>query len=71
MLRGDRRSAVCCAREPVVGVRLQDRDIHADTTVLATGAWTRLLGDPLGVTLPTKPVKGQLIAFANAPYRPT
>jgi glycine oxidase len=54
----------------VVGVRLQDRDVHADTTVLATGAWTRLLGDPLGVTLPTKPVKGQLIAFANAPLRP-
>jgi glycine oxidase len=54
----------------VTGVRLQDRDIQADTTVLATGAWTRLLGDSLGVTLPTKPVKGQLIAFANAPIRP-
>ena len=39
----------------VTGVRLQDRDIRADTTVLATGAWTRLLGDPLGVSLPTKP----------------
>ena len=54
----------------IIGVRLQDRDIQADTTVLATGAWTRLLGDSLGVTLPTKPVKGQLIAFANAPLRP-
>ena len=54
----------------IIGVRLQDRDIPADTTVLATGAWTRLLGDSLGVTLPTKPVKGQLIAFANAPLRP-
>ena len=54
----------------MTGVRLLDRDIAADTTVLATGAWTRLLGDALGVTLPTKPVKGQLIAFANAPLRP-
>jgi glycine oxidase len=54
----------------VTGVRLQDRDIRAETTVLATGAWTRLLGDSLGVTLPTRPVKGQLIAFANAPLRP-
>jgi glycine oxidase len=54
----------------VVGVRLQDGDVHADMTVLATGAWTRLLGDALGVTLPTKPVKGQLIAFADAPRRP-
>jgi glycine oxidase len=53
----------------LVGVRLQDRDIFADVTVLATGAWTRLLGDSLGVTLPTKPVKGQLIAFANTPQR--
>jgi glycine oxidase len=55
----------------VAGVRLQDRDLAADTVVLATGAWTRLLGDQLGVTLPTKPVKGQLIAFADAPLRPT
>jgi glycine oxidase len=54
----------------ITGVRLEDREIFADTTVLATGAWTRLLGDALGVVLPTKPVKGQLIAFANAPLRP-
>jgi len=53
------------------GVKLQDRDVLADMTVLATGAWTRLLGDALGVNLPTKPVKGQLVAFANAPLRPS
>lgn len=55
----------------VTGVRLQDRDLHADLTLLATGAWTRLLGDSVGVTLPTTPVKGQLIAFRNAPMRPS
>jgi glycine oxidase len=54
----------------VTGVRLLDRDLHADMTVLATGAWTRLLGESLGVTLPTRPIKGQLIAYANAPLRP-
>jgi len=54
----------------VTGVRLLDREVAAGTVVLATGAWTRFLGDPLGVALPTKPVKGQLIAFANAPVRP-
>ena len=54
----------------VTGVRLQDRYLHADVTLLASGAWTRLLGDTVGVTLPTLPVKGQLIAFANAPLRP-
>ena len=55
----------------ITGVRLQEHDIQADLTILATGAWTRLLGDSLGVTIPTKPVKGQLIAFANAPLRPS
>ncbi len=55
----------------VTGVRLQERDLHADVTLLASGAWTRLLGDTIGVTLPTMPVKGQLIAFANAPLRPS
>lgn len=54
----------------VIGVRLQDGDLHAGVTVLATGAWTRLLGDGLGVTLPTQPVKGQLIAYADTPIRP-
>jgi glycine oxidase len=54
----------------VTGVRLHDRELHAGVTVLATGAWTRLLGDELGVNLPTKPVKGQLIAYADAPLRP-
>jgi glycine oxidase len=58
------------AGDRVTGVRLLDREIGADMTVLATGAWTRLLGDALGARLPTKPIKGQLIAFANAPLRP-
>lgn len=55
----------------VRGVRLQDGDLRAELTILATGAWTRLLGDTFGVTLPTKPIKGQLIAFADAPLRPS
>ncbi len=55
----------------ITGVRLQEHDLHADVTLLASGAWTRLLGDTIGVTLPTLPVKGQLIAFANAPLRPS
>jgi glycine oxidase len=54
----------------VAGVRLLDRDLPAATTVLATGAWTRFLGDAVGAALPTRPVKGQLVAFANAPVRP-
>ncbi len=55
----------------VDGVRLSDRVLPAETVVLATGAWTRFFGETLRVSLPTKPVKGQLIAFANAPARPS
>lgn len=54
----------------VTGVRLFGRELTAGTTVLATGAWTRFFGDALAAPLPTKPVKGQLLAFANAPLRP-
>ena len=54
----------------VLGVRLLDRNLPAATTVLATGAWTRFLGEAAGADLPTRPVKGQLVAFANAPVRP-
>lgn len=54
----------------VTGVRLADGEISCETVVLAAGAWTKLLGDALGVRLPTRPVKGQLVAFANPPIRP-
>lgn len=74
------RGAMILAETPVVsviheggrvtGVRLPDGHVDADTVILATGAWTRFLGDALGVSLPTRPVKGQLIAFANPPIRP-
>ena len=55
----------------VTGVRLAEREMTAPTVVLATGAWTRFFGDALGEPLPTRPIKGQLIAFGNAPVRPS
>jgi glycine oxidase len=54
----------------ITGVRLAGGDLPADLVVLAAGAWTRLLGDAVGAELPVHPVKGQLIAFADAPVRP-
>lgn len=54
----------------VRGLRLFDRDLPAATVILATGAWTRFFGDQIAAELPTRPVKGQLIAFAGAPLRP-
>lgn len=58
------------AGDRVTGVRLGDGDLAADLVVLATGAWTKLLGDAIGATLPVRPIKGQLVAFADAPVRP-
>ncbi len=55
----------------VTGVQLVDRHLSADTVVLATGAWTVFFGDALKAPLPTKPIKGQLIAFAGPPVRPS
>ena len=63
-------AAVTHADGRVTGVRLADRELPAETVILATGAWTRFFGDALGAPLPTKPIKGQLIAFAHAPVRP-
>lgn len=54
----------------VTGVRMAGRTLPADLVILATGAWTRFLGETAGAHLPTKPVKGQLIAFASSPVRP-
>jgi glycine oxidase len=53
-----------------VGLRLADSQVRADTIVLAAGAWTRLLGDAVGLSFPTRPVKGQLVSYVGAPLRP-
>ena len=54
----------------VTGARAADRDLLADTTVLATGAWTSLI-KIRGVSLPidVKPVRGQMISFQTAQRR--
>ncbi|PYT01309.1 MAG: glycine oxidase ThiO [Acidobacteria bacterium] len=51
-------------QQRVVGARTNARDFRADTTVLATGAWTSLIkiGD---TTMPVsiKPIRGQMLSF--------
>ncbi|HEU5434028.1 MAG TPA: FAD-dependent oxidoreductase [Thermomicrobiales bacterium] len=54
----------------VAGVNLAAGTRHAPLVILACGAWTRFLGDSIDVNLPTKPVKGQLIAFRGGAIRP-
>lgn len=63
-------STILLDENRVAGLRLADRDIAAETVVLATGAWTRFLGEAVGSSLPTRPVKGQLIAFRGVDHRP-
>ena len=55
----------------VTGVALNEGRVDAPLVVLAGGAWTRFLGESVGVVVPTKPVKGQLIAFRGGESRPT
>jgi glycine oxidase len=49
------------------GVRTVDGTIAADTVVIAAGAWSRQFSDALGSRIPTRPVRGQMLAVANAP----
>jgi len=48
-----------------VGVQLPDGLLPAGQVVLAAGAWTGWFGPGLGLTLPTVPVKGQMMAIGG------
>lgn len=51
----------------VTGVRLANETLSADSVVLAAGPWTNRLGAALGVPLPVKPVRGQMLALGGGP----
>jgi glycine oxidase len=56
----------------VVAVRTSDGDtIAADCVVLAAGPWTRRLGRKLGVDVPTRPMRGQMLAYRSTAVRHT
>ncbi len=57
--------------DQVIGLRTQEGKVGADLVVLAAGPWTAALGRRLGVNLPVKPMRGQMIAFPdfNTPLR--
>lgn len=46
----------------VTGVHTPEGELTADIVVLAAGAWSSALTEPLGLTLPMFPVKGQCMA---------
>ena len=49
--------------ERLIGVTTRDETIPGDVVVVAAGAWTRSLLEPLGVTIRVKPIRGQMVLF--------
>lgn len=60
--------AVLCEDATVVGIRLKSgQTIRGDAVIVAAGVWTPELTAPLGVSVPIKPRKGQLLVSAKGP----
>lgn len=57
--------------DQVIGLRTSEGTVGADLVVLAAGPWTTSLARRLGVNLPVRPIRGQMIAFPdfNSPLR--
>jgi len=53
--------------ERVVGVRTPTETLQAGTVIVANGAWAAELVQPLGLCLPVKPVRGQMLAVRTVP----
>ena len=49
----------------VVAVRTPEGEFACNRLVLAAGAWTRPLAHKLGVEVPTRPVRGQMLALGR------
>ena len=53
----------------VMGVRTGAGTIPADNVVLAAGPWTGVLARRLGVNVPTRPMRGQMLAYRSSLVR--
>lgn len=51
----------------VVGVRTPTATFPAQTVIVANGAWAANLLQPLGIHLPVKPMRGQMLAVRTVP----
>ncbi len=49
----------------VTGVKTPREEIGADTVILAAGAWSGQLADRLGLRLPVRPSRGQVVMFSS------
>ena len=61
--------AVALIREGgrIVGVQTPTETVYAETVVVANGAWSSDLIRPLGLMLPVKPMRGQMLAVRTVP----
>lgn len=59
-------TALIQENQRIVGVRTAQGEWRGDQVVLAAGAWSAQLLSPLGIELPVKPMKGQMILFKCA-----
>jgi glycine oxidase len=54
--------------ERIVGVRTPTETVYAETVIVANGAWSSDLIEPLGLMLPVKPMRGQMLAVRTVPH---
>jgi len=64
---GEPAVAVLRQGDRLVGVRTPTEAVHAETVVFANGAWSGELARQLGLTLPVKPIRGQMLAVRTVP----
>jgi glycine oxidase len=64
---GEPAMALVRQGERVVGVRTPTATVYAETVVVANGAWSSALVQPLGIALPVKPMRGQMLAVRTVP----
>jgi glycine oxidase len=64
---GEPVTALIRQGERVVGVRTPSATLQTATVVVANGAWSADLIGPLGLMLPVKPVRGQMLAVRTVP----
>lgn len=58
---------IVAERGRATGVRTFDGIVPAGTVVIAAGAWSRTLGESIDFSIPTIPVKGQMLSIADPP----
>jgi glycine oxidase len=64
---GEPAVALLRQRERVMGVRSPNDTVQAETVIIANGAWSAELLGPLGLTLPVRPMRGQMLAVRTVP----